>query len=129
MGINKAKYRVGLIELDILPFLKNSRGKNQYIELCGVQVKMTSQRYEVFKRSIVCCECGITGEYFAIEKTMPDHVTMNYHLNLYAIDDDGEEVLMTKDHILPKSKGGEDILSNYQTMCQPCNTEKGNKIE
>ena len=36
---------------------------------------------------------------------------------------------MTKDHILPRSKGGIDDISNYQTMCKPCNEVKGNKLE
>jgi len=35
-----------------------------------------------------------------------------YHFNLYGYDTEGNEVLLTKDHILPKSKGGTDHLSN-----------------
>ena len=34
---------------------------------------------------------------------------------------------MTKDHIIPKSKGGKNELSNYQTMCTYCNNEKADK--
>lgn len=51
------------------------------------------------------------------------------HLNLYAVDDNGDEILMTKDHIIPRSKGGIDDISNYQTMCKLCNEAKGNKLE
>ena len=36
---------------------------------------------------------------------------------------------MTKDHILPKSKGGKDEIDNYQTMCIRCNKAKGNNLE
>jgi hypothetical protein len=32
---------------------------------------------------------------------------------------------LTKDHIIPKSCGGEDCHSNYQTMCSICNSLKG----
>lgn len=32
--------------------------------------------------------------------------------------------MLTKDHIIPKAKGGRDILSNYQTACKVCNEEK-----
>lgn len=46
-----------------------------------------------------------------------------------AIDENGKEVLMTKDHIIPKSKGGADDISNYQTMCERCNEAKGNRLE
>lgn len=40
------------------------------------------------------------------------------------IDENGKEVLMTKDHIIPKSKGGANDISNYQTMCKRCNEAK-----
>lgn len=70
--------------------------------------------------------CGIEGKFFAKEK-FADQST--YHLNLYAVDNNGDEILMTKDHIIPRSKGGIDDISNYQTMCKLCNEAKGNKLE
>ena len=45
------------------------------------------------------------------------------HFNLYA-ELDGYIVLMTKDHIVPRSKGGKNMLENYQTMCCLCNSAK-----
>jgi 5-methylcytosine-specific restriction endonuclease McrA len=35
-------------------------------------------------------------------------------------------VLMTQDHIMPRSKGGANRLENLQTMCCVCNNRKGN---
>jgi 5-methylcytosine-specific restriction endonuclease McrA len=35
---------------------------------------------------------------------------------------------MTKDHIVPASFGGENVLSNLQTMCEWCNNGKGQNI-
>ena len=48
-----------------------------------------------------------------------------YHFNLYGINKNYEEILFTKDHIIPKSKGGDNKISNYQTMCYNCNYKKG----
>lgn len=93
----------------------------------GDTIKGNSHRYQTFfTKGLKCACCGIEGQYFAKEKSGHDK---SYHLNLYAVDDDGNEVLMTKDHIIPKSKGGRDHISNYQTMCEACNFAKGNSME
>lgn len=34
---------------------------------------------------------------------------------------------LTIDHIIPLSKGGLDLVPNFQTMCKSCNIKKGNK--
>ena len=57
-------------------------------------------RYEVLKRAQDRCElCGISKDEKAIEV----------------------------DHIVPKSLGGKDDLSNYQALCYTCNAQKNNK--
>lgn len=101
--------------------------QNARVELDGDIIKGNSQRYQVFfTKGIKCVCCGIEGKYFAKEKCKND---CSYHLELYAVDENGKEVLMTKDHIIPKSKGGKDVIENYQPMCVKCNVAKGNKIE
>lgn len=101
--------------------------QNAKVELDGDIIKGNSQRYQLFfTKSCNCVKCGIKGKYFAKEKRIKDK---SYHLNLYGIDDNGQEVLITKDHIIPKLKSGKDVLENYQTMCIRCNERKGNKTE
>jgi len=96
-------------------------------EIDGDQIKMSSHRlWTFFEKSLECVECGLKGEFFAKEKNHESEGRP--HLNLYAVKD-GEEILMTKDHIHPKSKGGDNHLDNYQTMCLPCNEEKGAEIQ
>lgn len=59
-----------------------------------------SIRYEVLKRAKYRCElCGASAEDVAL------HV----------------------DHIIPRNKGGQDDLSNFQSLCITCNTNKRDK--
>jgi hypothetical protein len=39
------------------------------------------------------------------------------------------EFNLTKDHVIPLSKGGEDIPQNCQPLCSYCNSEKGDEIK
>ena len=106
-----------------VPDEKMHRVEREVID--GDPVTVTSVRLRTFKTyGTTCVKCGIEGVFFRKEKNLNDIV---YHLNLYAIDDIGREVLMTKDHIVPKSKGGKDFIGNMQPMCVRCNTQKDNK--
>ncbi|AFN39090.1 HNH endonuclease [Burkholderia phage BcepMigl] len=39
----------------------------------------------------------------------------------------GSNKRLCADHIIPESAGGPTTLENLQTMCRPCNSEKGDK--
>ena len=92
------------------------------ILLRGEQVKVSSLRLQTFAtHGVKCVKCGIQGAHFLLERSTDN---IPWHLNLYALREDGVEVLMTKDHIQPRSKGGFDRLDNLQPMCFPCNQEK-----
>lgn len=97
--------------------------KKAIVVINGDKIKGNSQRFQTFfTKGLKCACCGIEGKYFGKEK---DFNAARYHLNLYALDESGNEVLMTKDHIVPRSKGGASELYNYQTMCVKCNIAKG----
>lgn len=81
---------------------------------------MDSQRYLMFRENLFCVCCGIKTTRAFLEYHPYDMVP---HFNFYAEDGD-ELILMTKDHILARALGGEDRLSNYQTMCSVCNSLK-----
>jgi len=91
----------------------------------GKMVKAESLRLRTFReKGQVCVACGLKATHFAIER----HAYMKegpYHINMYGVDEDGDDVLFTHDHIIPRSKGGADNMSNTQTMCGPCNWTKG----
>lgn len=103
----------------------NISNKKLKASIGGFLFKANSFRYEVFRNSCVCSTCGLVGSLFVLERDLAQP-NSNPHFNLYGISDNSL-ILMTKDHIVPKSKGGRDVLSNFQTMCQPCNAEKGSK--
>jgi 5-methylcytosine-specific restriction endonuclease McrA len=71
-----------------------------------------------------CAHCGATLSFFALE-----HHAGHTSLRPYAITDTGDEVLLTLDHIIPKSHPlGRNTFINYQVLCVRCNTRKDNKV-
>lgn len=90
----------------------------------GVEVRMNSQRYRLFKnKGCKCVKCGLVGNVFRLERDSKSNIDC-YHFNLYHRSNSGKFTLMTKDHIVPRSKGGSNTLDNYQTMCIVCNNKK-----
>ena len=89
----------------------------------GFNVYSKSLRYMTFyQKGLKCVCCGKEGTHF---KLCGEKDSSRRHFNLYA--DDG--TLMTKDHIIPASKGGPDRVDNMQTMCTYCNKKKGNESD
>jgi 5-methylcytosine-specific restriction endonuclease McrA len=87
--------------------------------------RINCKRAKVFyKKGLTCVNCGVKGYFFALEKDKGG----GQHLDLYGYIDD-EEVLITVDHIIPKSKGGPNTLINYQVMCKICNEMKADDNE
>lgn len=97
--------------------------KREYI-INGVSyiVKMNSDRYVLFMQNRKCVACGLEGTKMILDINPGDQ---SPHFNLYT-EENGRLVLMTKDHIIPKSKNGKDEIDNYQCMCSICNNLKGN---
>jgi hypothetical protein len=107
---------------DILDHVTKSEERRPY-DVNGTiyNVRMNSHRYFIFRESLKCSGCGLEGTKMILELNPNHH---NPHFNLYA-EENGQLVLMTKDHVQPKAFGGEDRHSNYQTMCSICNNLKG----
>lgn len=80
-------------------------------------------------KGLSCVTCGITADKIILSyepgldrANLPP--SKGIHVDLFA-----GNVMMTVDHIKPKSKGGRNVLSNYQPMCYPCNQRKADKYE
>ena len=96
-----------------------------FIGNIGHMVNVRSKRYQVFMKSTKCACCGLEGDFMGLDLLARVQDSQNEfpHFNLYGYAR-GELILMTKDHILPKAKGGKDHASNFQTMCTLCNMIK-----
>lgn len=82
------------------------------------------RRFKVFwLKGLKCTYCNITGN--AIFKTRNNAGQIHYDLYRYS---KHGRILMTVDHILPKSLGGKNNIDNLQPMCCKCNYKKGNII-
>ena len=112
------------------PKLSGGRGRRAgvVLDLDGDFVNFSSQRLQVFaQKGCACVVCGVVGTFYAKERHKSVKKPPPYHLNLYAVDVEGKEVLMTKDHIVPKADNGKDCMNNYQPMCTVCNHLKGKR--
>jgi len=117
------KYRSYSIE-QVLPFIAIRTKKYKRI-YDGMWVNMGSMRYRCFEQSgIKCVSCGLEGLYFTLERNLDSE---KCHFNLYGFDKDGNEVMLTKDQIIPASEDGSNGIDNMQTMCSRCNSTKGKK--
>lgn len=116
--------RVKILEMSLEDFLSSVTDKpsRKEFEAGGkvFSVKMNQDRYLLFRQNSECVSCGLKGSRAFLESHKGDS---SPHINLYG-EHEGKLVLMTKDHIRAKACGGEDCLSNYQTMCSTCNTLK-----
>ena len=122
---DRAEYRrAGILDVDFVMKNAGLRVPTKF----GVLANCASWRIQAYAaKGVTCVECGLVGNMVAIEKNKIQK-TSKYHLNLYHVSENGTETMMTIDHIMPKSKGGSNDLSNLQTMCCYCNSAKGNTI-
>ncbi len=113
-------------------FVTDNGHRNKIKWNCGnrvVKIRKNSDRYILFKnKGLKCICCGLEANKAYVEISENDLKNGNTaHINFYHISN-GDKVLFTKDHIIPKSLGGKDIQENYQVMCFPCNNKKGSEI-
>lgn len=120
------RYAISLNPTDILQKIVNAQELGfDTINLFGYDIPVDDLRYKTFLNSLTCQHCGLKGEIMALERN--GYRSGIYHFNLYGIED-GKEILMTRDHILPKAYHGSEHIDNMQTLCTRCNGKKSNSI-
>lgn len=114
--------RLGIFPVSLLEQVPDNIYKKERIKLLNIPITITRKYLRLMKKYRDCVLCGIEGNYIALESN-----GSGWHLNVYSYSD-GMHKLMTKDHIIPLSKGGLDSLCNLQVLCIHCNGGKDNKI-
>lgn len=120
--MSKNKILIEKLPLSIIEDVYNK--KETKIKIRKYKIKTKDDRYLNFiENGFKCAKCGIEGRFVNLECNSK----LGNHLNVYGIDKENKEVLLTKDHIYPKSKGGLDDIKNYQVLCEKCNINKSDK--
>jgi 5-methylcytosine-specific restriction endonuclease McrA len=115
--------------LSIEETFERMKDKAGFQKVFGVKADFHSWRLICYEsKGVTCVKCGLTGNLFAVERGWAEN-TDKYHLNLYHFGANGYERMMTVDHIVPKSKGGQNDINNLQPMCSSCNMKKSDKCE
>lgn len=111
--------------LELIPSVDNGNyGLKAAIEtnFGTICVSIASKKLLTFKQSIVCVSCDAKGAYFLLLRN--PHAKGRASLELFTEDNK----LLTRDHIIPRSLGGSNDMSNSQTMCLACNSKKGSNM-
>jgi hypothetical protein len=115
--------------LSLLNELNHTSTKMKRYTFNGITFRYFPQKVLTFVKNCKCVACGIEATEVRIERTnSTDPVFGKPHLNVYAVCG-LYEVMMTVDHNVLASKGGEDLESNFNTMCLKCNQLRSNKTE
>lgn len=86
-------------------------------------VRVNSVKFECFRRNHICVFCRKEGCVWLLQLE-PNGKSI--HLNMFWREGE-EKMMLTLDHICPRSKNGKTRISNSQTLCQKCNQDKGDR--
>jgi hypothetical protein len=84
--------------------------------------------YHATGRAIFCPYCEAHANQWVLTRHKNDKANSPV-LELFGETADGHLVMMTRDHIIPKSFYGYDVIENLRPMCELCNHSRGNHMD
>lgn len=109
---------------EYLPISDVVRIDDKTLQLAGENVKGSGLRIKVILDEMSCVSCGLEVTHAKLCPNTSPNARNAYHVNFFGRRSDGKWVMMTLDHIVPKSQGGPNAVDNGQAMCQICNGAK-----
>ena len=101
---------------------------NELMRVRGGHSRKTGEQTVIFLNSIIACK----GKIYTKSRLDPpltnkalfrrDHNTCLYCGNYY------QDSQLSRDHVYPISRGGQDSWANVVTACKRCNARKGNSL-
>ena len=125
MSLNKGAQLIKHFTLEqIIPLLSKHKesftiNDKEYVVYLGKSTQ------KLFAGSQVCVNCGRTGTHFRLYHD-PKQSIPKFINSMCLFSDDN--MLMTADHIVPRSAGGLTHSINLQVMCLKCNQKKADKL-
>lgn len=90
--------------------------------------RRTGQRSSIALKSIIACAGHVAWKPRPVPPlTNRALFRRDLHLCMYCGVHLGEREL-TRDHVIPSSRGGRDVWTNVVTACRRCNQRKGNRL-
>lgn len=98
--------------------------------MTGGTSRATGERSVVAFNTIIAVKGEITGHnaFSKIDLSNKALFRRDKHICAYCGDHFPNSSTLSRDHVIPTSRGGLDIWTNVVTSCIPCNLKKSNKI-
>jgi len=106
-------------------------------EICSIEQVSNDQKYKTtiarllpnndWIKECYCRKCNTHATHWVVGKARGGHGIEYSYCFAYFKDD--QPIVLTFDHIWPRSLGGRDAATNGQILCELCNTQKENNVD